>query len=788
MRGALLCAIVAAGALLVVGASSTSWATDRHTAQPPSIQTLERRAHQQGFTAPALLGNDAIGVAGTTVVIARIGRAWEAAKRLYLGQPQNPAKARELRVVLERWQRRDDQLHGDAKRDGWRIASVRLRLLAPSVKWPGESDRQHRTRIATVLAADRASSTDFWRQVRAAKGKEPSDGVKAVCGVITLGPTVLGAIGSALRLGGQDQARKIREACRQTGKRVQDTTETVAGAVKDVVTDPLGTLAKGVFGPLLKELQKATVYASRQVGIGIDKVASPDLSQRWVRQMLGRAATIAVLIALVAGILGIAHAAITANLAALATVFARACLSGIVGSVVLTVLNVGVAFVDELTTIATGARAGQSGKSFATFADTATKAMSTAEVPSFVALLLLLAMLLGLVVVWWEMWLRAPLLYAVAFFYGPAYSASLFPPARQVLGQLNALLSALVLMPLVVLALLQMAVASLDGQDTITAVLQATGLILLAAASPAILVALFSPSVALSAAAGMAGAFTGGRTALRAGGSAASASLSAAGFAKERLNAARGSRPGSGGRLGIGPDAGGDAGSGGGPAHGAGGGGGLTPSGGAPRGHQTGGPGAGTTAAPGLDGGGRSNAGASEMRANQGGAAAGEAHRGLGGSRQPESGSRERPSGPGDPTFRGAAGSPSPDRGSLGDRDPAASGLGGSLEHGGGAGASRPPGPGLEPHPGGGGGTSSTGGGAGGGGHRGPQLPPSGLPDPPSSPSPGGGPGRPEPPTPRPGMAGLPSPDQPPSTPGDPFPRGRSPEPPRGGGLTPPTP
>lgn len=532
-------------ALLVAG----SVAADRQGAEPPSVAVMEGRATEQGFSAIQLLGNDAIGAPGARVVVERVRRAWEASKRMYLGKPQNPARSRALAEVFERWQRKDDRLHGNTKRDDWRVASVRLRLMAPSVRWPGESDRAHRTRIAAVLAADRASSSGFWKQVREAKNSEPSESVKAVCGVVALGPGVLGAISTALsHRKGTDSARQIREACEKAGKRVRDTAETVAKTAKDVITDPLGTLAKGLFGPLLKELQSAAAYASKQVGGAIDKVAAPDLSEQWLRQMLKRSATIAVLIALVAGILGVIHAAVTGSLSALMTVVARALISGVAGSVLLTMLNVAVVFVDMLTGIAIGAEPGQTGKRFSTFAATATKAMSAAEVPSFVALLLLLALLLGLVVVWWEMWLRAPLLYAVAFFYPPAFSASLFPPAKQLLGHLNALLAAIVLMPLVVLSLLEMSVTSLQGSDTINAVLQATGLLLLAAASPAILVALFSPSVALSAAAGMAGAMSAGRTVGRAGrraaGGAATATLGAAGFAKDRLTEAATGRPG----------------------------------------------------------------------------------------------------------------------------------------------------------------------------------------------------------------------------------------------------
>lgn len=524
------------------------------------MRELIRRANAQQFTMPDLLGNDQVDVEGAKVSNARIARAWETAKRVHLGDPQDPRKARELRAMYERYERQKLQLSDKDEPDDAVIASARMRMFQPGVLWPGETDRDRRIRLTAALATDKATSGDFWSDVEKANGDEPSGAVKAVCGAITLGPGVLGAVASALGAG--ESRAKLRKSCERVGKRTQDAVEDGAGAVGDFVKDPVGTLAKGVFGPIIGELHKATVYASKQVGVAIDKVATPDLGERWVRDMLRRAGAIAVMIALVAGILGVAHAAITANLGALGSVAARACLSGIVGSAVLTVITVAVAFVDELTTIATGSKPEAASKPFATLGETASGAMAKAELPSFVTLILLLLLLLGLVVVWWEMWLRAPLLYAVAFFYGPAFSASLFPPARQLLSQLNSLLAALIVMPLVIIALLQMAAESLSGQDTIAAVLQSTGLILLAAASPGILIALFSPGVGLAAAAGVAGAFAGGRTVGRAGGKAASAGLGAASFARERLKATKndggeGDESGAGGGSGGGGPRGG---------------------------------------------------------------------------------------------------------------------------------------------------------------------------------------------------------------------------------------
>lgn len=508
--------------------------------EPPSMRELARRAAEQQFTPAHLLGNDQIDVEGSKVVHKRIARAWETAKRVHLGKPQDPMRARELRAMYEQFERKRLEMRGEDEPNDAVIAGARMQMMQPGYLWPGETDRDRRIRLTATYATDRATSKDFWAEVDKANDEEPSDLVKGVCGAIALGPSVLGAISNALGGGAND---KVREACENVGKRTEDTVEDVG----DFVKDPVGTIAKGVFGPVIGELQKATVYTSKQVGAAIDKVATPDLSEQWLRDMLRRAATIAVLIALVAGTLGVAHAAITANLGALASVGARACISGIVGSAVLTLITVAVAFVDELTTIVTGSDPKASSKPFATLADTATKAMARAELPSFVTLILLLCLLFGLVVVWWEMWLRAPMLYAIAFFYGPAFSASLFPPARQVLSHLNTLLAAIVLMPLVIIALLQMAAESLAGQDTIAAVLQATGLILLAAASPGILIALLSPGVGLAAAAGIAGAFAGGRTVGRAGAKAASAGLGAASFARERMNATKsGGKPGDG--------------------------------------------------------------------------------------------------------------------------------------------------------------------------------------------------------------------------------------------------
>ncbi|MDX8153362.1 hypothetical protein SK069_17320 [Patulibacter brassicae] len=731
-------------------------ATDdrRSASEPPPLRELTRQALRQSFTPSALLGNDAIGVEGLKPVVARVGRAWETAKRVYLGHPQDPAKARALHEVFRREERREQQMRDDEHLNDVAIASVRMRLMSPNRVWPGESDRQRRTRVATILALDRTTSKDFWAQVAAAKGKTPSTGVKTVCGVITLGPSVLGAVVSVLGSDkGTGEARKLRRACQQTGQRAQDAAVAVGGAAVDFAKDPLGTLARGLFGPLLKELHKATAFAARQVGKGIDQLAAPDLDQDWVGQMLSRSATIAVLIALVAGVLGVIHAALTANLGALASVMARAGLSGVVGSVVLTVLNVAVLFVDQLTTIVLGAQSGAAGKPFQTFADTATEAMAKAQVPSLLALLLMLALLLGLVVVWWEMWLRAPLLYAAAFFYGPAYSASLFPPARQVLGQLNALLAAVVLMPLVVLSLLQMAVASLDGQDSMTAVLQATGLILLAAASPAILVALFSPSVALAAGAGTAAALGCGRSVLRQGRRAGSASLSAVGFARERLAQTRGGPHPDGPASSTGP------GRALGPGSGPGG-----PAGGAsqPRGQ---GPGGGSPGlAPASDG-----RWGSVAAAGRAGRAPTEEARSdprttapLGPTR---SSSQERPD-PRDPDHpgapsSGASGPPAGPRAPTfgGGLDPADATPGRPIPQRSSGGASRPT-------------TGPQGPGPAGVAHDGPAT------------------NRTPAPAPRPGTAGLPSPDAPPADPGAASrrpPRRRPGGPPPGGGLTPPT-
>jgi hypothetical protein len=737
-------------ALLLAGstghAASNGGTDDRRSATaPPPLRELTRQALRQSFTPSALLGNDAIGIDGLKPVIARIGRAWETAKRVYLDRPQDPTKARALRGLFDQLQRAEQQMRGEDKVDDLVVATVRMRALYPNRRWPGETDRQHRTRMATVLALDRTTSRNFWAEVSAAKGKTPSTAVKTVCGVITLGPSVLGAVVSVLGSDkGASEARKLRRACQQTGQRAQDAVQDVGGAVVDFAKDPLGTLARGIFGPLLKELHKATGFAARQVGKAIDKVAAPDLGQRWVREMLSRSGTIAVLIALVAGALGVIHAAITANLGALGSVLARAALSGVAGSVVLTVLNIAVLFVDELTAIVLGAQSGTAGKPFATFADTATQAMAKAQVPSLLALLLMLALLLGLVVVWWEMWLRAPLLYAVAFFYGPAYSASLFPPARQVLGQLNALLAAVVLMPLVVLALLEMAVASLQGQDSMAALLQATGLILLAAASPAILVALFSPSVALAAGAGTAAALGTGRSVLRQGRRAGSASLSAAGFARERLAQARNPSAPSG------PDN--PAGRGSGPGAGPEG----PTGGGQPRGPHPGGQG------PGLVP--QAPAGRPDPRAaERGGRPAAEEARSdprttapAGAVRPP---SHEHPD-PRDPDHPGAAGSGPPNPGASGPPSgPRAPASGEGLDQG-----DHPAG---QPRP----------------GHDTARSPVGPANDRRGRGSASGS---------RAGTAGLPSPDAPPADPGAAQrhlgpPRRRPDRPPPGGGLTPPT-
>jgi len=561
VAGTVVVAVVVLVGVCLASSAGAASSADNSTGvgerpEPPSMRELARRAAEQQFTPAHLLGNDQIDVEGSKVVHKRIARAWETAKRVHLGDPQDPRKARELRAMYEQFERKRLEMRGEDEPNDAVIAGARMQMLQPGYLWPGETDRDRRVRLTATYATDRATSKDFWADVDKANDEEPSDVVKGVCGAIALGPSVLGAISNALGGGAND---KVREACESVGKRTEDTVEDVG----DFVKDPVGTIAKGVFGPVIGELQKATVYTSKQVGAAIDKVATPDLSEQWLRDMLRRGATIAVLIALVAGILGVAHAAITADLGALASVAARACISGIVGSAVLTLITVAVAFVDELTTIVTGSDPKTASKPFATLADTATKAMAKAELPSFVTLILLLCLLFGLVVVWWEMWLRAPMLYAIAFFYGPALSASLFPPARQVLSHLNTLLAAIVVMPLVIIALLQMAAESLSGQDTIAAVLQATGLILLAAASPGILIALLSPGVGLAAAAGIAGAFAGGRTVAQAGGKAASAGLGAASFARERMNASKG-----GGNAGGGS-------SGGGSAGGSGGGGGL---------------------------------------------------------------------------------------------------------------------------------------------------------------------------------------------------------------------
>ncbi|MGE4426923.1 MAG: hypothetical protein AB7G37_10775 [Solirubrobacteraceae bacterium] len=758
LLGAVVVLVVAG--LVVPGVAGGRVGTDdrRSGTVPPSLRELSLQAQRQSFTGGALLGNDYVGIDGRGPVIQRINRAWETAKRVHLGKPQNPAKARALRVAFERYRQQELQVRGQDDGGAWGVAVVRMRMLRPYTRWPGETVREQRVRLATVLAVDRTTSKDFWKQVATARGKTPSTGVKTVCGVITLGPTVLGAVVSVLGSNkGAKEARALRRACQQNGQRVQDTAERVGGAVVGFAKDPLGTLARGIFGPLLRELQKATAFASRQLGRAIDRIAAPDLSQAWVRQMLQRSATIALLIALVAGILGIAHAAITANLGALATVAARACLAGIVGSVVLTVLNVAVLFVDELTTIAIGASPGKAGKPFATFADTITATMAKAQVPSFLALLLMLLLLLGLVVVWWEMWLRAPLLYAVAFFYGPAYSASLFPPARQVLGQLNALLAAVVLMPLVVLSLLQMAVASLQGQDSLTAVLQSTGLVLLAAASPAILVALFSPSVALSAAAGTAGALGTGRAAGRNTGRAGTATLSAAGWARERLNTTRADGAGSAGAV-IG--------------------GGRGPSG---LGPATG-DGAGAPRPPGPTGGpGGTPPGTGPGTRRQGSPASGGPPVGAGRARaanaaNPAPGSADSGQGPGgtqpgigapDPRDPGPPGSTGSDHGPETGPNVPASGFGAT---GGAASGARP----------------------GAGGERPGAPPPARRASDAGDATPGGAgsppafgdrPVRPGSSGARPGVAGLPSPDQPPADPGAAQRR-----PPRGGGLTPPDP
>lgn len=661
--------------------SGRSGAGERRSGEPPSMRELIRRANAQQFTMPDLLGNDQVDVEGAKVSHARIARAWETAKRVHLGDPQDPRKARELRAMYERYERQKLELSDKDEPDDAVIASARMRMFQPGVLWPGETDRDRRVRLTATLATDKATSGDFWSDVERANGDEPSGAVKAVCGAIALGPGVLGAVASALGAG--ESRAKLRKSCERVGKRTQDAVEDGAGAVGDFVKDPIGTLAKGVFGPIIGELHKATVYASKQVGVAIDKVATPDLGERWVRDMLQRAGAIAIMIALVAGILGVAHAAITANLGALGTVAARACLSGIVGSVVLTVITIAVAFVDELTTIATGSKPETASKPFATLAETASGAMAKAELPSFVTLILLLLLLLGLVVVWWEMWLRAPLLYAVAFFYGPAFSASLFPPARQLLSHLNSLLAALIVMPLVIIALLQMAAESLSGQDTIAAVLQSTGLILLAAASPGILIALFSPGVGLAAAAGVAGAFAGGRTVTGAGGKAASAGLGAASFARERLRATKNDN-------GDGDESGADSGPGGGGL--GGGAGGAAGGGDRPPRPGDGGAGLGSTSTPtrgGPDGGGDSAAGSgstgpsadpSPRQGGDGGAGlrGGGTPDGAGGDRPGGGGQAGNPSGGADqgPSRGGGSGGDTPvgPRAPAGGLDPGAAG------------------------------------------------------------------------------------------------------------------
>ncbi|MGE3795263.1 MAG: hypothetical protein AB7I38_15220 [Dehalococcoidia bacterium] len=297
-------------------------------------------------------------------------------------------------------------------------------------------------------------------------------------------PLLLLLVAALLPLGqpGRAEAIDLPSPCDVPGVSI------ACDAVGDAANAAVGAAGDAILGQLTSWVGAGAAWLLRQVAQAIDATTAVDLTAPWFESHYGFMFQVGAILLLPLVLLTILQALLRQD----PWILVRLVLLYLPAAMLITGLAVGVAqtsivVVDTLSADLTA----QVAKDTGSLASALTKASAVGGgVPLFASFLMALVMAFAAIFVWFELILRAGVVY-VAMMFLPLFLATMIWPATSGwVRRLVQLMVAAVLSKLVIVATLSLGLSALASGDGISSVLAGAGMFLIAAFSPFVLFSL----------------------------------------------------------------------------------------------------------------------------------------------------------------------------------------------------------------------------------------------------------------------------------------------------------
>jgi hypothetical protein len=262
----------------------------------------------------------------------------------------------------------------------------------------------------------------------------------------------------------------------------------VCDAAGDAASAAAGAAGDAILGQLTGWVGDGAAWLLRQVADAIDSTTAVDLSAPWFQSHYAFMFQVGAILLLPLILLTVLQSLLRQD----PWILARLVLLYLPAAMLLTGLAVGVAqtsivVVDALSADLTA----QVAKDTDSLASSLTKASAIGgPVPLFASFLMALVMALAAIFVWFELILRAGVVY-VAMMFLPLFLATMIWPATSSwVRRLVQLIVAAILSKLVIVATLSLGLSALSSGDGVSAVLAGAGMFMIAAFSPFVLFSL----------------------------------------------------------------------------------------------------------------------------------------------------------------------------------------------------------------------------------------------------------------------------------------------------------